>query len=244
MWDKSLVDESDPYYLGTYAGAASEPVVRRAIEDAPVLVLAGVQFTDLNSGFFTQQITHERTIELAPSVASVGAATFAPVAMDAALRCLTTLVTAMRGRSPGSPGAPLPGALPPADRSDAEAPNRAEALSQVEPLSQVALWSAVAEFLRPGDIVLADQGTAFYGMATHRLPRDVTFIGQPLWASIGYTLPALLGACLGATSAPDTFTLITAVMPRMDVPVLLSTLARAASNANARPDQPARLPVP
>jgi alpha-keto-acid decarboxylase len=46
---------------------------------------------------------------------------------------------------------------------------------------------------------LADQGTSFYGAATHRLPRDVTFIGQPLWASIGYTLPALLGACL-ATS--------------------------------------------
>ena len=32
-------------------------------------------------------------------------------------------------------------------------------------------------------------------MAPHRLPADVTFVGQPLWASIGYTLPALLGAC-------------------------------------------------
>jgi indolepyruvate decarboxylase len=56
----------------------------------------------------------------------------------------------------------------------------------------------VAGFLRPGDIVLADMGTAFFGAATHRLPRDVTFIGQPLWASIGYTLPALLGACLAS----------------------------------------------
>ena len=32
-------------------------------------------------------------------------------------------------------------------------------------------------------------------MATHRLPAGVTFVGQPLWASIGYTLPAMLGAC-------------------------------------------------
>ena len=32
-------------------------------------------------------------------------------------------------------------------------------------------------------------------MAPHRLPADVMFVGQPLWASIGYTLPALLGAC-------------------------------------------------
>jgi indolepyruvate decarboxylase len=66
------------------------------------------------------------------------------------------------------------------------------------PLSQRALWDLVADHLRPGDIVLADQGTAFYGMATHRLPHDVTFLGQPLWASIGYTLPAALGACLAA----------------------------------------------
>jgi TPP-dependent 2-oxoacid decarboxylase len=33
-------------------------------------------------------------------------------------------------------------------------------------------------------------------MAAHRLPKGVTFIGQPLWASIGYTLPAALGAGL------------------------------------------------
>jgi indolepyruvate decarboxylase len=50
--------------------------------------------------------------------------------------------------------------------------------------------------LRPGDIVVADQGTSFYGAATHRLPPEVTFLGQPLWASIGYSLPSLLGACL------------------------------------------------
>ncbi len=54
----------------------------------------------------------------------------------------------------------------------------------------------MAAFIRPGDVVLADQGCSFYGAATRRLPTDVVFIGQPLWASIGYTLPALLGACL------------------------------------------------
>ncbi len=67
---------------------------------------------------------------------------------------------------------------------------------EAEPLSQDALWAEVAGFLREGDVVLADQGTSFYGASTHRLPSGVTFIGQPLWASIGYTLPATLGACL------------------------------------------------
>jgi indolepyruvate decarboxylase len=58
------------------------------------------------------------------------------------------------------------------------------------------LWDRVARALTPGNVVLADQGTSFYGMAEHRLPSGVSFIGQPLWASIGYTLPATLGAGL------------------------------------------------
>jgi indolepyruvate decarboxylase len=63
-------------------------------------------------------------------------------------------------------------------------------------LTQKMLWDRVSDALTPGNVVLADQGTSFYGMAAHRLPAGVTFIGQPLWGSIGYTLPAALGAAL------------------------------------------------
>ncbi len=185
LWGKSLVDESNPRYLGIYAGAASDAVVRAAVENAPVLVVAGVQFTDLNSGFFTQHIPRTRTIELGATIASVGAATFAPVGMAAALDRLATLARARRRASPSRSVAPPPAPV----GSDGGTPRDT-------PLTQAALWNAVADHLRTGDIVLADQGTSFYGMATHRLPREVTFLGQPLWASIGYTLPATLGACL------------------------------------------------
>ncbi len=187
LWGKSLVDESNPHYLGVYAGAASEESVRSGVEDASVLVVAGVLFTDLNSGFFTHQLTRARTIELGATIASVGAATFAPVGMGSALDRLTELV-----RDRVDPAALLP--MPSAPRG----PTGRRAEDGGAPLSQAALWDLVADHVRPADIVLADQGTAFYGMATHRLPHDVTFLGQPLWASIGYTLPAALGACLAA----------------------------------------------
>lgn len=65
-------------------------------------------------------------------------------------------------------------------------------------LRQAQFWPAIQRFLRPGDIVLAQQGTAFFGAQSVRLPAGVTFIGQPLRASIGYTLPAALGAQLAA----------------------------------------------
>jgi indolepyruvate decarboxylase len=182
MWGKSLVDESSPNFLGIYSGSGSPEPVRRAIEDAEVLVTAGVQFTDLVSGFFSQRINTARTIDIGPHQAVVGGQVFAPLEMRAALRALAALLREREVRS-----APLPA---PVQTATAGAPARSA------PLTQKSLWDSVAAALTPGNVVLADQGTSFYGMAEHRLPSGVSFIGQPLWASIGYTLPATLGAGL------------------------------------------------
>jgi indolepyruvate decarboxylase len=187
LWGKSVVDESDPAFTGIYAGTASANAARQTVEESSVLILAGVQFTDLNSGFFSQQINRQTTIEIGATAVSVGAALYSQVPLPIALQVLTSLVAELSSRGDR-----------PASQPDPTIAAAAEAPSPTAPLSQRTLWDRVARFLRPGDIVLADVGTSFFGAATHRLPRDVTFIGQPLWASIGYALPALLGACLAS----------------------------------------------
>ncbi|MFN6543866.1 alpha-keto acid decarboxylase family protein [Mycolicibacterium nivoides] len=182
MWGKSLVDESSPHYLGIYAGAASEDSVREAIEDAPVLVTAGVLFTDMVSGFFSQRIDPARTIDIGVNQSVVSGQVFAPLDMSAALDAITAILTERGITSPALPAVPT--------RTHADPP------AQEAALTQEYLWDRLSEALTPGNVVLADQGTSFYGMAGHRLPSGVTFIGQPLWGSIGYTLPAALGAGL------------------------------------------------
>ncbi|OBI43160.1 indolepyruvate decarboxylase [Mycobacterium kyorinense] len=182
MWGKSLVDESSPNFLGIYAGAASAEPVRRAIEEAPVLVTAGVVFTDMVSGFFSQRIDPARTIDIGAEQSTVGTQVFAPVELPAALTALTEILDRRAVKSPAI--------TPTADDVSRDPPERER------PLSQEVLWDRLCDALTPGNVVLADQGTSFYGMAAHRLPRGVTFIGQPLWGSIGYTLPAMLGAGL------------------------------------------------
>ena len=182
MWGKSLLDESSPNFLGIYAGAASAEPVRTAIEEAPVLVTAGVVFTDMVSGFFSQRIDPARTIDIGQYQSSVADEVFAPLEMDAALRALTTMLTRR--------GITSPPVAPPADSPPPPTPARDE------PLTQQVLWDRLCNALTPGNVVLADQGTSFYGMADHRLPQGVTFIGQPLWGSIGYTLPAAVGAAV------------------------------------------------
>ena len=96
----------------------------------------------------------------------------------------------------------------PPDKSPVD---RAATPARDEPLSQQVLWDRLCEALTPGNVVLADQGTSFYGMADHRLPHGVTFIGQPLWGSIGYTRPGRwgpgwhirsAGRCCSSVTAP------------------------------------------
>lgn len=191
MWGKSLLDESSPHYLGIYAGSASAPAVRTAIEEAPVLVTAGVVFTDMVSGFFSQRIDPARTIDVGQYQSSVAGEVFAPLEMGAALEALATILVRRGASSPpveAPPAEPLPPPPPPE-----------------QPLTQKMLWDRLCVALTPGNVVLADQGTSFYGMADHRLPQGVTFIGQPLWGSIGYTLPAAVGA---AVAHPDRRTVL------------------------------------
>jgi TPP-dependent 2-oxoacid decarboxylase len=180
VWGKSLLDESSPTFLGIYAGAASAERVRTAIEDAPVLVTAGVVFTDMVSGFFSQRIDPARTIDVAQYQSSVAGEVFAPLEMGAALEALAGILKQRGIQSP-----------PVTSPADSPAP---QTPASDQPLTQEMVWNRLCAALTPGNVVLADQGTSFYGMADHRLPHGVTFIGQPLWGSIGYTLPAAVGA--------------------------------------------------
>lgn len=182
MWGKSLLDESSPNFMGIYAGTASTERVRTAVEEAPVLVTAGVVFTDMVSGFFSQRIDPARTIDIGQYQSSVADEVFAPLEMSAALTALTAILTE---RGITSPAVPAPADPPPALTP-----------AHDEPLTQRMLWDRLCAALTPGNVVLADQGTSFYGMADHVLPQGVTFIGQPLWGSIGYTLPAAFGAAV------------------------------------------------
>jgi alpha-keto-acid decarboxylase len=145
-----------------------------------VLVTAGVVFTDMVSGFFSQRIDPARTIDVGQYQSAVAGEVFAPLEMGAALGALAEI---LKRRGVSSP--PVASST---DNPPAETPARDQLLTQQM------VWDRLCAALTPGNVVLADQGTSFYGMADHRLPNGVTFIGQPLWGSIGYTLPAAVGA--------------------------------------------------
>ena len=67
-------------------------------------------------------------------------------------------------------------------------------------ITQKRFWQQIYHFLQENDVLIAEQGTPFFGSATIPLPNNTTYVAQPLWGSIGYTLPALLGTQLANLS--------------------------------------------
>jgi len=66
------------------------------------------------------------------------------------------------------------------------------------PLTQAEFWGALQNFVRPGDVIIAEDGTSSSGGTKLVLPEGCTFITQAIWGSIGYTLGALLGTLKAA----------------------------------------------
>ncbi|MEU3188245.1 alpha-keto acid decarboxylase family protein [Streptomyces sp. NPDC006923] len=184
---KGIFPEDHDQYIGGYAGKLSEPSVRTTIESADCLITAGVRFTDSTSGGFTQTIDQSRVIEMHPFSASIGHVQYAHVSMKDALSAL---------HAADAPAHSM-GDIPSLYQRDVRT-GTAYRPEEAAPLVQKRFWQQMQAFLRPGDVLVADQGTSYFGAAELAFPHDCVFVGQPLWGSIGYTLPALLGTMLAA----------------------------------------------
>ncbi|SUW62785.1 Indole-3-pyruvate decarboxylase [Buttiauxella agrestis] len=177
LMGKGLFDEGQQGFVGTYSASASPPTVIQAIEQAELVICAGVKFTDTLTAGFTQHFSLQQTIDIQPNATRIGERWFSGIAMAQAIETLHQLCK--HQVSGWSSPQQKPPALPEATSGK---------------LDQHAFWQSLQGFLQAGDIVLADQGTAAFGAATLTLPAGVTFIAQPLWGSIGFTLPAAFGA--------------------------------------------------
>lgn len=174
---KGLLNEQHPRFCGTYSGQASSDALIKVIEDAEAIITVGVCFSDTVTSGFTQNIAPQKRIDLQPFSAQVGDKLFDQLPLRVSIEILHRLTAELAPywQSPVLPDKRL------VDPSESG-------------LSQQAFWQQMQSFLQPGDIIVAEQGTACFGAAQLTLPKGCDFIAQPLWGSIGFTLPAALGA--------------------------------------------------
>lgn len=181
LMGKGLFNEQQTNFAGTYSGAGSAASTREAIEGADVVINVGVKFTDTITAGFTQQLPDGKCIDLQPFSARVGDQIFHQLPMAKTVSVLHRLTAEL-----ASGWQPYPvkrTALP---------------ASHEGHFGQYEFWQQIQDFLQPGDILVAEQGTACFGAAALNLPEDCHFVVQPLWGSIGFTLPAAFGVQIAA----------------------------------------------
>ncbi|WP_405730723.1 thiamine pyrophosphate-binding protein [Streptomyces sp. NBC_01537] len=175
---KGHIDETHPLYAGVYAGTLIDQATADLVESADAVIHLGVVMSDVLSGLFTHRPFDAVSIKVDAEEAGVGDETFGLIPFPEALRALrravdgtsTTLARSF-ARKPDVPLSPVAGA----------------------PLDQAGFWSAMQRWLPAGTTLLADIGTSYWGALSLTLPPGTELVGQPIWNSIGYALPATLG---------------------------------------------------
>ncbi len=178
--DKTALDETHPQYIGMYDGRIMNPEIREFIEGCDCILNLGALWSDLNTGAFTANIDPSKMIAVMHHHVRVGRAIFPNIEMRDALGTLARKVRKKQVAAPKVHGLGEPQGAP----GDKITPDY--------------LYPRWEKFFRPGDVLIAETGTAVMGLAFGLMPPCSVFLSQLLWCSIGWATPAALGAALAA----------------------------------------------
>ncbi|EAZ63682.2 pyruvate decarboxylase [Scheffersomyces stipitis CBS 6054] len=181
---KSGISESHPRFGGVYVGTMSSPQVKKAVENADLILSVGSLLSDFNTGSFSYSYKTKNVVEFHSDYMKIRQATFPGVQMKEALQQLIKRVSSYINPSY------IPTRVP-KRKQPLKAPSEA-------PLTQEYLWSKVSGWFREGDIIVTETGTSAFGIIQSHFPSNTIGISQVLWGSIGFTVGATVGAAMAA----------------------------------------------
>jgi len=178
---KSVIGEHYPFHLGVYEGAMGREEVRRYVESSDCLLMLGAFMTDTNLGVFTARLDQGRSIYVTSEKLSIRYHTYEEVRFKDFVRGL--LRAKLRRRPLGRIPRPL------RSKSARIAPGAKVTVKR--------LFQRLNSFLEDNTIVVADVGDVLFGAADLYIHRRTEFIGPAYYTSMGFAVPASIGAQLG-----------------------------------------------
>lgn len=182
---KGLVDDNTPSVYGVYQGAFGDPSIKQYIDDSDLVLVFGPHFSTTNSFAGSAIPPKGSSISFTETRVHVANETI----RDAPAKQILGQLLAKLDKTKLQHDASLPkfsrhSNLPLSDLPDSDL------------IAQDKVWQGLSHFLRPGDILLGETGTAGYGSKEIVLPSKARLFVPVTWLSIGYMLPAAQGAAL------------------------------------------------
>jgi indolepyruvate decarboxylase len=178
---KSVVGEQHPFYLGVYEGAMGRDDVRQYVEASDCVIMLGAFMTDINLGVYTARLDPARSIYATSERLAIRYHRYEDVRFKDFVRGL--LVAKLRRRELAR--VPRPEPLP--------------AFIAMRGRNQITvkrLFHRLNSFLADNTVVIVDVGDALFGAADLYIHHRTEFLGPAYYASMGFAVPASLGAQL------------------------------------------------
>lgn len=189
MLGKTLLSEHHPQFIGLFEGDRSRDYVRNRVESADCILKLGALMTDFNTGGFTANLDDSKMISGNIGYVKIKHHYFENVHLHDFILGLTEKLSR---RDPASldiqcahDGCVHRQSVP----YQPDAP---------KPLTVKRFFDRMSHFIENNSIVIAETGVSLFSAAEMLMPEGTTFIGQTFYGSIGYTVGATLGACIGA----------------------------------------------
>jgi len=173
---KGVIPETHPLALGVYMGAVSSEMVIQKVENAKPLISFGVLFSDIAMGGFTDHLDRGHMIECTDTHVNIGFHTYQDVPLWAFLPALIQAASDAGYRGYGQ----------------IAHKQYSFTAAQGKGLSVVRLMECVASFLDEKIRLIVDPGDCLFGSV--ELPAQSLMLASGYYATMGYAVPAALGA--------------------------------------------------
>ncbi|RUP10841.1 MAG: alpha-keto acid decarboxylase family protein [Hyphomicrobium sp.] len=190
---KTVISELHPQAIGVYEGGTSRPTICDIVENSDVLLCLGAWISDINFGVYTGRLEGRHMILANSGRLKISQHVYEQV-------WIGDVVAGLADRMP-------PGGLShPPFTSVSRLLDTGFTVETGRTLTVSRVAKRINAFIGEGTTVIAETGDSIFLAADLVMHHDVGFIGQAFYLSIGYALPATLGAALADPSRrPVTF---------------------------------------
>jgi indolepyruvate decarboxylase len=184
---KAVISEYHPQALGVYEGTTSRPEIRDVVENADVLLCLGAWISDINFGVYTGGLEGRRLILANSGRLKISQHLYEQV-------WIGDVVTGLTDRLPKT------GLTHPSFTCASERHVRNFVPEPGRKLTIARVIRRINDFIGEDTTVIAETGDSLFAAADLVMHHDTGFIGQAFYLSIGFALPATLGAALADPS--------------------------------------------
>lgn len=177
--DKGVLPEDHSNFLGMWFGDANSSTVKRVFEETDLVINLGAEFNELNASGYEKIFKAKDTIHIEEHKFIHQAKEFNVCSQQVIDKLLSQSMTPKDTQL----GIQL-----------------SKGIKTIGPtsgkLTTDRFFECLSSYLSEDDIVIADMGASLFGSVNMPFPKNISFIAQPFYGSIGYSIPAAIGASL------------------------------------------------